>query len=74
MLLERLESNFAKRQRAGVANGQMAQLDLKKHGGGMMMLASVIETRKLWKERKQGNTSREKYLEAEKVTRAVYNA
>ena len=32
-LLERLESNFAKRQRAGVANGQMAQLDLKKHGG-----------------------------------------
>ena len=32
-LLERLESNFAKRQRAGVAHGQMAQLDLKKHGG-----------------------------------------
>lgn len=35
---------------------------------------SVIEKRKLWKERKQGNTIREKYLEAEKVRRAVYNA
>ena len=55
-------------------DGQKAQLDIKKHGGRMTVLVIVLVRsqnygRNGWK---QGNSSKEKYLEANKKARTVY--
>lgn len=48
------------------------KLDIEKHDDGIIMLESVSEKWKLWKEWKQANTSKERYLEVKKARRAVY--
>ena len=62
----------------GVVDGQKAQLDTNKHGDAGWnddVSNRVREKCKLWKERKQRNTSKERYLEVKKeAKRAVYQA
>ena len=53
--------------------GQSAQLDIKEHGDGMM-LVSVSEKQKLWKEWQQESTSKEKYLEPKNFTKTSNQA
>ena len=48
-------------------DGQNAQLDIKKHGSGMMMLLIVLV-----RSRNYGNASKEKYLEAKKKARRAF--
>ena len=56
-------------------DGQEAHLDLKKLGGGMMVLAIVVSGKgKLWKEWKQEKISKKKFLETrKKVIRTAYH-
>ena len=45
-------------------DGQKVQLDTKKHAGRMVLVISVNQKHILKKEWKQGNTSKENFLEA----------
>lgn len=54
---------------------QKAQLDIEKHGGGIMLVIELVRNVNYGKSEKMGHRSRKKCLNVKKKTgRAVYHA